>query len=72
MAKLKVEIFHDHEVDLWGYSVPVLNIIGTGCLTREDAGRYVVEAIEFTLEEEPTEDLDADVISYDVQIAKAG
>lgn len=52
MAQLRVEIFYDHEVDLWGYSVPVLPIIGTGCKTREDAERSVLEAIEFTLEEE--------------------
>lgn len=72
MASLQVEIFYDHEVDLWGYSVPVLSIIGTGCRTRDDAERFVIDAIEFTLEdsdEEPTEG--AVVITYDVQIAKA-
>ncbi|MGI8774521.1 MAG: hypothetical protein ACR2KQ_05840 [Actinomycetota bacterium] len=71
MAKLKVEIFYDDEVDLWGYSIPVLSIIGTGCLTREDAERFVLDSIEFVLEEdvdEPTEG--ADVITYDVQLAK--
>lgn len=72
MAQLRVEIFYDHEVDLWGYSVPVLSIIGTGCLTREDVERLVLDSIEFVLEEdidEPTEA--ADVITYDVQLAKA-
>lgn len=52
MAQLRVEIFYDHEVDMWGYSVPVLSIVGTGCKTRQDAERYVLDAIEFTLEEE--------------------
>ena len=33
VAQLRVEIFYDHEVDLWGYSVPVLSIVGTGCRT---------------------------------------
>jgi hypothetical protein len=72
LAKLPVEVFYDHEVDLWGYSVPVLNIVGTGCLSREDAERLVVETIEFVLEEEidePTEE--AEIVSYDVQVARA-
>ena len=72
MAQLQVEIFYDHEVDLWGYSVPVLSIIGTGCKTREDAERYVLGVIEFILEEEinkPSEE--AEIVSYDIQIAKA-
>lgn len=72
MAQLRVEIFYDHEVDMWGYSVPVLSIIGTGCLSREDAERYVLDSIEFVLEEEVEDPLEgADVITYDVQIAKA-
>lgn len=72
VAQLRVEIFYDHEVDLWGYSVPVLSIIGTGCLTREDAERFVLDSIEFALEEdidEPSEG--AQILSYDVQVAKA-
>lgn len=72
MAKLRVEIFYDHEVDLWGYSVPILSIIGTGCKTREDAERYVLDAIEFVLEEEVDDPPEgAEVLTYDVQIAKA-
>jgi hypothetical protein len=50
----------------------VLSIIGTGCLTREDAERFVLDSIESVLEEnidEPTEG--GDVITYDVQLAKA-
>lgn len=72
VAQLRVEIFYDHEVDLWGYSVPVLSIVGTGCKTREDAERYVLDAIEFVLEEEIDEPSEgAEILSYDVQIAKA-
>jgi predicted RNase H-like HicB family nuclease len=70
--KLKVELFQDTETGYWCYDVPALSIIGTGCKTREDAEKYALEAIEFTLEEEndaPTEG--AEVITYDVQIAKA-
>lgn len=72
MAQLRVEIFYDHEVDLWGYSVPALFIIGTGFKSREDAERLVLDSIEFALEEdidEPSEG--AEILSYDVQIAKA-
>lgn len=72
MATLRVEIFYDHEVDLWGYSVPVLSIIGTGCPTREVAERFVLDAIEFVLEEEDDDPPEgAEVVTYDVQIAKA-
>ncbi len=70
--KLKIEIFPDTETGNWCYDVPALNIIGTGCLTREDAEKYALGAIEFTLEEEndaPAEG--SEVITYDVQIAKA-
>lgn len=72
MAQLRIEICYDHEADLWGYSVPVLSIIGTGCLTREDAERFVLDAIEFAIEEEVDDPHEgADVITYDVRIAKA-
>lgn len=72
MAQLRVEIFYDHEVDLWGYSVPVLNIIGTGCLSRQAAERFVLEAIEFTLEEEIEELSEgAEVVTYEVTLTKA-
>ncbi len=70
--KLTIEIFPDTETGNWCYDVPALNIIGTGCLSREDAEKYALEAIEFTLEEKndaPAEG--AEVITYDVQIAKA-
>lgn len=46
-----VEVAYDHEVGLWFYAVDALNIIGTGCLTKEDAERYAQESIVFTLEE---------------------
>lgn len=46
-----VEVGYDHEAGLWFYEVDALNIIGTGCLSKEDAERYAQEAIAFTLEE---------------------
>lgn len=73
MAQLRVEFFYDHEVDLWGYSVPVLSIIGTGCKTREDAERYVLEAIKFTLEEEIDDLADGgEVVTYELTLTQAG
>lgn len=73
MAQLQVEIFHDHEVDLWGYSVPVLNIIGTGCLSRADAERLVLDSIEFCLEEEIDDpDESSEIVEFDVTLRKAG
>lgn len=71
MTQLRVEFFYDHEVDLWGYSVPVLNVIGTGCLSREDAERYVLDAIEFTFEEEiEKHSAGAELVTYDVTLTK--
>jgi isocitrate dehydrogenase len=51
-SEFVVEVEYDHEVGLWFYSVDELNIIGTGCLTREDAERYARESIAYALEEE--------------------
>lgn len=72
MSQLRAEVFYDHEVGLWGYSVPILNIIGTGCLTRDDAERFLLDAIEFTLEEEVEGSCEgAEVITYEVTLTKA-
>ena len=70
--KLQVELFYDDEVRQWGYVVPALSILGTGCNSREEAEAFAVEAIEFTIESENEEPTDgAEVITYDVQIARA-
>jgi hypothetical protein len=50
--KLRVEFFRDEEVGQWGYSVPALSIVGTGCRNREEAEEFVIEAIKFVLEDE--------------------
>jgi predicted RNase H-like HicB family nuclease len=70
--KLQVELFFDNEVDQWGYTVPALSIVGTGCDTREEAERFALEAVEVTLES-GDEDFpeESEVITYDVRIAKA-
>ena len=36
---------------MWLYTVDELNIIGTGCQSKEDAERYAQESIAFALEE---------------------
>jgi hypothetical protein len=73
MALLQVEIFYDHEVDLWGYSVPVLNLVGTGCPTRADAERLVLDSIEFALEEDIDDPHEgSEIVEFDVILRKAG
>jgi hypothetical protein len=70
--QLKVELFYDNEVNQWGYTVPALSILGTGCDSRQDAERFAIEAIQDVIEsgDEDIED-DAEVMTLDVQIAKA-
>ena len=70
--KLQVELFYDHEVDQWGYTVPALSIVGTGCKSRDEAERLALEAVELTLETGDDEfSGDSEVLTYDVRIAKA-
>jgi isocitrate dehydrogenase len=52
-AVYPIQFFYDHEVDQWGYEVEELNVLGTGCPSKEAAARFAQEAIEFALEEEP-------------------
>ena len=70
--QLKVELFFDNEVNQWGYTVPALSILGTGCNSREEAERFAVEAIQDVIEsgDEEIED-NAEVMTLDVQIARA-
>lgn len=70
--QLKVELFYDNEVNQWGYTVPALSILGTGCDSREEAERFAIEAIQDVIEsgDQDIED-DAEVMTLDVQIAKA-
>ena len=69
--QLKVELFFDNEVNQWGYTVPALSILGTGCNSREDAERFAIEAIPDVIESGDEEiEEDAEVMTLDVQIAK--
>jgi hypothetical protein len=71
--KLHVELFYDGDVRQWGYRVPALSILGTGCNTRDDAERFAMEAVEDAIES-GAEDISAgaEVMMLDVRIAKAG
>ena len=70
--QLKVELFYDNEVDQWGYTVPALSILGTGCTSREEAEKFAVEAIQDVIESGDEEiEEGAEVMTLDVQIAKA-
>jgi predicted RNase H-like HicB family nuclease len=70
--QLKVELFYDNEVKQWGYTVPALSILGTGCNSREEAERFAVEAIQEVIESGDEEiEEGAEVMTLDVQIAKA-
>lgn len=74
--KLHVELFYDNEVNQWGYTVPALSVVGTGCKSREDAERFAVEAIQEVIESGDEEFAEgAEVVTFDVQItlvAQAG
>ena len=71
--KLRVELFYDDEVGQWGYAVPGLSILGTGCPTRAHAERYAIDSVRYLIESANDEvDDDAEVMMLDVEVAKAG
>ena len=68
--KLRVELFYDVEVEQWGYVVPSLSILGTGCTSRTEAERFALEAVQEVIESEDDEmDENSEVVTFDVQIA---
>ena len=50
--QLRVEYLYDPECRNWCFRVPSLGIIG-GADTREEAEQAVLDAVAFTLEDEP-------------------
>ena len=71
--EVAIELFYDDEADAWGYTVPALNIIGTGCLTREDALRYAEEAIGFVLEGgEEKLSPEGEIVRFRVELTPSG
>jgi hypothetical protein len=72
MSVLRVELFFDVEVGNWHYRVPALHINGGGVPTREDAERDCLSAVAFALEGDPRDyDVDADALTFDVNVAPA-
>ena len=70
--KLHVELFYDDDVRQWGYTVPALSILGTGCQTRGDAERFAIRAVEDALESGADEIGEgSEILTLDVRVAKA-
>jgi hypothetical protein len=70
--KLAMEIFLDEEAGQWGYAVPALSIVGTGCRSKEEARRLGYEAIGKVLEAQPqTASRGAEIIMFDVEVTSA-
>ena len=71
--KLAMEIFFDEEAGQWGYSVPALSIVGTGCKSKEEAHRLGYQAIEAGLEagREDSSSDDAEFVMFDVEVRPA-
>jgi hypothetical protein len=69
---LRVELFHDDEAGNWHYRVPALHINGGGAVTREEAERDCLSAIDFALAGDPADYDDAtDAVAFKVQVTPA-
>ena len=69
---LTMEIFLDEETGLWGYAVPALSLVGTGCRTKEEAGRLGHESIGKVLEAgEQRLSPDAHIVRFRVETGTA-
>ena len=70
--QLAMEVFFDEEARQWGYSVPALSIVGTGCRSKEEARRLGYEAIAAVLEATPSEaSPGAEIVMLDVEVTPA-
>jgi hypothetical protein len=71
MSLLQVELFHDDEAGNWHFRVPALHING-GTLTREEAKRDCLAAVNFALQGDPRDyDPSAEALTPDVTVAPA-
>ncbi len=67
--KLAMEIFPDEETGQWGYAVPALSIVGTGCKDKSEARRLGYEAIETALDaDNERRSPDAEVVLFEVDL----
>jgi hypothetical protein len=72
IMKLAMEIFFDEEARQWGYAVPALSIIGTGCRSKQEAGDLGYQAIRAVLEGGPPQaSPGAEVVLFDVEVTPA-
>jgi hypothetical protein len=72
IMKLAMEIFFDEETKQWGYAVPALSIVGTGCRNREEAHDFGYQAIRAVLEGAPPQaSPSAEVVLFDVEVSPA-
>jgi hypothetical protein len=70
--RLAMEVFLDEETRQWGYAVPALSIVGTGCRSKDEARRLGYEAIGEVLEAEPQPaSPGAEIIMFDVEVTPA-
>jgi predicted RNase H-like HicB family nuclease len=70
--KLEVELYKDAEMGQWGYSVPALSIVGTGCETRDEAEDEAMGAIRFALETSEDDRLPGSVVvEYEVTLIRS-
>jgi hypothetical protein len=70
--KLAMEIFLDEEAGQWGYAVPALSIVGTGCRSKEEARGLGYEAIGKVVEAQPQNaSRGAEIIMFDVEVTPA-
>ena len=68
---LLVEYIYDDEVDLWGFAVPSLNLVGGMDATQEDAERHCLNVIADVLAGGRLAAPEGNVVVYDVQLKPA-
>ncbi len=67
--RLAMEVFPDEGTGQWGYEVPALSIIGTGCRSKDEARQLGYEAIEHALQAESDQrSPDAELVLFEVEL----
>lgn len=67
--KLAMELFPDEETGQWGYAVPALSLVGTGCRDRDEARRLGLEAIQAALDvDSQGRSPGAEVVLFEVEL----
>ena len=67
--RLRVEYRYDPESHHWGFRVPVLHVIGGGCLTREEAQTHALDAVRFALDDDSDTDAEPGVEATYLELA---